>query len=322
MQTLARTICIKEGLSPNAILPLPGGQVNHVFRVDDAYVLRIGAREDAHRRLRQETALLQRLAGQVPVPRVYAFGQYEGSTYQIQQYVTGQKLHNAWRDLSPAAQESITEQLAAALRVLHRERYPGFGAPGEDSAPNTSWADYRAARLRATIAGIQALGLRLVPGFIELVEEHFAARRDALEGGSPTLVHGDLWMGNILVENERIAAILDFEYAQHAPADYELLTIEAFCLYPNDYAEEENEVYNAADFAPFCRLLRKYYPALFEAPRLRERLDLYHLEATLSSYLSWRKDNLPTIPPERMAAKDFYMARISNFVFEHGVRLF
>lgn len=322
MQTLARNICRKEGLTPKTILPLPGGQVNHVFLVDGAYVLRIGAREDAHRRLGQETALLQRLAGQVPVPRVRAFGQYEGSTYQIQQYVTGQKLHNAWRGLTPAAQESITEQLAGCLQALHRERYPGFGAPGEDAAPNTSWAGYRAARLRATIAEIQALGLRMVPGFIELAEEHFAAHAGALEGGSPTLVHGDLWMGNILVENGRIAAILDFEYAQRAPADYELLVIEAFCLYPNDYAEEENEVYNAADFAPFCRLLRKYYPALFDVPRLRERLDLYHLESALSSYLSWRKDNLPAIPPERMAAKDFYMARISNFVFENGARMF
>ncbi len=322
MHTLARAICQKEGLAPASILPLPGGQVNHVFLVDGAYVLRIGAREDAHRRLRQETALLRRLAGQVPVPRVFAFGQHDGRTYQIQQYVTGQKLLGAWRDLSPAAQESIAAQLAGCMRVLHGERYPGFGAPGEDAPPHSSWRDLRTERFHAAIAEIQALGIRMVPGFIELAEEHFEAHRDALESGSPTLVHGDLALGNILVDGDRITAILDFEYAQHAPADYELLVIEEFCLYPNDYAEEDNEIYSSADFAALFPLLRKHYPALFEVPRLRERLDLYHLEAALSSYLAWRKDNLAAIPPERMAARNFYMARITNFVFAHGVRLF
>jgi len=55
---------------------------------------------------------------------------------------------------------------------------------------------------------------------------------------------------------------------------------------------------------------------------VRERLNLYHIESALSSYLAWRKDNLSTIPPDRMAAKEFYTARITNFMFRHGVRMF
>ncbi len=91
--------------------------------------------------------------------------------------------------------------------------------------------------------------------------------------------------------------------------------MEAFCLYPNDWAEEINEVYCTADFASFIPLLRRHYPALFEIAHLRTRVNLYQLASALSSYLAWRKDNLSTIPPERMAAKEFYMARITNFIF-------
>jgi hypothetical protein len=98
--------------------------------------------------------------------------------------------------------------------------------------------------------------------------------------------------------------------------------MESFCLYPNDYAEDENEVFCTADFASFIPLLRKHYPALFETPHLRERVNIYHLEAALSNYLAWRKDNLSTIPPDRMAAKEFYMARTTNFIFRHGARMF
>ena len=322
MQTLARAICRKEGLDPATLQPLPGGQVNHVFRVGDGYVLRIGAREDAHQRLRQETALLQRLAGQVPVPRVYATGEHDGAPYQIQHYVTGQKLHAAWKDLTPAAQERVAAQLAGTLQVLHRESPSAFGAPFADAPRHPTWAGYLTARFHKSLAEIQALGIAMAPGFVEMAADYFQAHAAALDGGAPTLVHGDLWLGNILVEGERITAILDFEYALHAPADYELNKIEDFCLYPNDYAEEENEDYTSADFAGFATLLRRHDPALFAVPRLRERLNLYHLDSALADYLAWRKDNLAAIPPERMAAKNFYMARITNFIFDHGARIF
>jgi hypothetical protein len=129
-------------------------------------------------------------------------------------------------------------------------------------------------------------------------------------------------LGNILVENERVSAILDFEFALQAPADYELQAIEAFCLYPNDWAEEGNEVFCTADFASLIPLIRKHYPELFEIHNLRERLNVYHVYSALNSYLEWRKANLSTIPPERMAAKEFYMGRFWNILYDAGARMF
>ena len=143
-----------------------------------------------------------------------------------------------------------------------------------------------------------------------------------LQAGVPVLVHGDLSLVNILADQGKLSALLDFEYALQAPADYELWVTESFCLYPNDYAEEDHEDYCSADFASFIPLLRKHYPALFEIPHLRERVNIYHLAAALSNYLAWRKDNLSRIPPDKMAAKEFYMARITNFIFRNGTRMF
>jgi Ser/Thr protein kinase RdoA (MazF antagonist) len=157
---------------------------------------------------------------------------------------------------------------------------------------------------------------------LELAEDYFVTHKHVLEGGAPALLHGDLTMINILVNGGNISALIDFEYAMMAPVDYELWAMEAFCLYPNDYAEEDREIFSTADFAGFFPLLRKYYPELFETPNLRRRMNLYQIDAGLSSYVAWRKDNLQRYPPEKMAAKEFYLARISNFVFEHGVRMF
>jgi aminoglycoside phosphotransferase (APT) family kinase protein len=322
MDHLIRAICQKEGLRPGVIQPLQGGQVNQVYRIDHDYVLRIGEREGAFQRLKSETGLLQSLAGEIPVPEIVAFGEQEDKVYQIQKFVPGQKLHTLWRDMSPVEQEAIAAELAGYLKVLHGRATPHFGYLHEDAPPPVSWADYLSAGFHRTLEEIAAYHFRMAPGFIELAAQYFDEHQQVLQDATPALVHGDLSFVNILVHQGKISAILDFEYAMQAPKDYELLVMEEFCLYPNDYAEEDNEVFCTADFAGFFQLLRKHDPELFEVPHLRERLDLYHLQAALGSYIAWRKANLRTIPADRMASQEFYMARIANFTFRHGVRLF
>jgi hypothetical protein len=162
----------------------------------------------------------------------------------------------------------------------------------------------------------------MIPGFIEMAVDYFEEHKHVLQDGTPTLVHSDMTLVNILAENGKLTAILDFEFALQAPADYELQAIEAFCLYPNDWSEEDNMVYCTADFANLIPLIRKHYPELFAIPNLRERLDVYHVYRALSSYLEWRKANLSMIPPERMAAKQFYMGRVWNILYDAGARMF
>ena len=322
MSDLVRAICQREGIDCRNIEPLTGGQVNQVYRVDDAFIVRVGARADAFARLEHETALLGRFSGRIPVPEVLAFGQHDGYVYQIQRALPGQKLYLLWKNLSPDAQEVITTNLADALKVLHSLPAPQFGLARPDAPRYDTWADFLSAKFRQTLEELRALKIAMAPGFVEQAAEYFHSHRHVLEDGVPGLLHGDLTLVNLLAEGGKLTALLDFEYAVYAPIDYELWTLEAFCLYPNDWAEEDHEVYSTADFANLFPLLRKHYPALFGVPQLRERVNLYHLDAALGSYLSWRKDNLSTIPPERMAAKEFYMARITNFIFRHGTRMF
>lgn len=322
MEIPIRAICKKEGLPCREVSLLHGGQVNQVFGVDGRYVVRIGAREDAYARLRQETDLLKRFDGQIPVPHIYAFGQHEEWTYQIQRYMHGQRLMQVWKGYAAATQDTIAAQIAAALRVVHATSAPAYGYRREGSPTFTSWPDFLSDKFERTLREYQALGIRTMPGYLETAADYFNQHRHVLEGGEATLVHSDLTMTNLLAHMGNLSAILDFEYALYAPRDYELWAMEAFCLYPNDYAEEDDEVYTSADFASFLPLLQKHEPNLFAIPNLRERINLYHLDATLSSHLSWRKDNLAKISPDKMAAKEFYMARITNFTFRHGVRMF
>jgi len=322
MEQIVKAICRKESIPCQTLRVLTGGQVNAVFLVDGNYVVRIGAREDAAQRLAHETDLLQRLAGHVPVANVLAFGQAQGVDYQIQAYVRGEKLQAVWRTLTVAAQDSIAAELAASLKYLHSTCYHDFGERTQGSPRDVAWSNYLVDKFHNTINELRDLKIQMVPGMVEMAIDYFEAHKHVLQDGVSTLVHGDMTLVNILVHQGKVAAILDFEYALQAPADYELLAMEAFCLYPNDWAEEGHETFCTADFANLIPLIRKHYPELFAIRNLRERLNVYHVYAALSSYLGWRKANLNTIPPERMAAKGFYMGRITNILWDHGARMF
>lgn len=315
-------ICQKEGLAGRDLQALSGGQVNAVYRVDGEYVLRIGKREDARARLKRDSDLLRSLAGEIPVPRVYAFGEHNQVAYQIQQFVLGELLYRLWKDLAPAQQAQIAAQLAEYLQILHRRTGAAFGPAGAGHPPAGTWREYFTGHFNQTVNELRALKIRMQPGFIELAQNYLEDHQAVLEDSMPVQVHSDLTLVNILVDQGKISALLDFEFSLQAPRDFELRPMEAFCLYPNDWTEESNEVFCSADFASFLPLLRRFYPALFDIPHLRQRVNLYHLDDSLSSYLAWRKDNLAAIPPEKMAAKDFYMARITNFIFDNGARMF
>ncbi len=328
MENIVKAICRKEGIPCQSIQVLSGGQVNTIFKVNGNYIIRIGAREDAGQRLEREAILIRNLAGQIPVANILAFGQEQGFYYQVQQFMPGQKLYTIWKNLRADEQDAIAAQLATSLKTLHSAKFSNFGEGRQDSQPYATWMDFVTGKFQRTVQEIRDLNIQMVPGFLEAAVGYFEEHKHVLQDGIPTLVHSDMTLVNILVENSgeatlpTISAFLDFEFALQAPADYELQAIEAFCLYPNDWAEEGNEIFCTTDFANLIPMLRKHYPALFSIRNLRERLNVYHVYGALSSYLAWRKANLNRIPPERMAAKGFYMGRVWNILYDAGARLF
>jgi aminoglycoside phosphotransferase (APT) family kinase protein len=232
--------------------------------------------------------------------------------------MSGQKLHWAWRSLKPKQKEKVIKELAQCLKLLHQRTNTHFGVVAEENRRYPTWLEFNEDRLGRTLEELKAWRVKFEPAILALVLERFERDKDVLRNAMPCLIHRDLWMGNILVEGDRLTAILDFELATYAPVDYELLLIEEFCLYPNDFAEENNEVYLATDFADYPILLKKYAPEMFACQNLRKRLDLYHLLYELSAYLHWRKT-------QSMDFKETFLVQPSailmNFLFEHGARM-
>ena len=316
-------ICLTEHLDSSSLHPLGGGQINDIYIYKDELILRVARTPADSLRLSQEARLLQHIrhhtGGTVPVPEILTVGEQDGRAYQIQRRLPGEKLHHLWPRLEPAQKEHVMTQLGACLESLHSLTFDTYGWFRTPEQIYPDWPVYIEQHYRTALDTL----VNLSPGFsapiLRTAARFLEERLPLLAGSCPTLVHADLWPGNLLAASGQLTGILDFEFAFRAPRDYELVLIEDFCLYPNDFVERDFGVCSSADYADFFQLLVRFTPALFAVPHLRQRLDLYHVLFNLELYAGWRKANPGAEECGYLLAK---LARVTNMLFGHGARMF
>ena len=251
-QGLERAIARATGSPPARMTPMGGGCVAQVYKVvlesGDTMVAKVG--DDG---LALEGFMLGYLADHLPVPDVI---HAEAGLLLMTHLESGGPLDDG-------AQADAAE-LLARLHGVTAERF-GFDRPtliGGLHQPNDqdpSWlAFFRDQRL--LYMGRQAADAGRLPGTLLARLEALAGRLDKwlAEPERPSLIHGDMWGGNVLCRDGRITGFVD-------PAIY--------------YADPEIELafstlfgtFGDAFFGPY-RELRPMAPGFFE-----ERRDLYNL---------------------------------------------
>lgn len=244
------------GRRPEHIAPLSGGCVGDVYRVDLPDGTRLVAKTGtAGSGLAVEGYMLNRLAelSELPVPAV----RHADDTLLLMDYI------ETSGNLTDPAQTHAAELLAA----LHAIKGPAFGFERDtligglhQPNPETAlWLDFFRDQ-RLLYMGRQALDAGRLPGRLMSRLETLAGRLDRwiAEPDHPSLLHGDMWTGNVLCRNGRIAGFID-------PAVY--------------FGDPEIELAFSTLFGTFGRAffaryasLRELKPGFFE-----ERRDLYNL---------------------------------------------
>jgi fructosamine-3-kinase len=216
--------------------PLKGGLVNSVFglvfdRSPFRAVVKIhGTDGDT---FAEEAQALDYLAAETscPVPCVHLHdgsGRIVPHAFLLLETVAGVCLQSL--DLEPAERAAIDVELAGVLSELHRHHGEHWGRPGSVlGAP--SWSDVFTMRL-AEVRAANGLEARLTPETLAVVDEAIAlAGPELADAGLPTLVHGDVWDGNLMVEPDnagwRITGLLD-PNLQFADVELELAYLEVF----------------------------------------------------------------------------------------------
>ena len=229
--------------------PLAGGICSAVFRLDFgrppyAAVLKLSNPiPDPPFRREQERLDYLHQHTQVPCPRVYLqdnSGKVIPYPFLLLEYWPGVNLESA--SLSPAQRVVVEQELAEVLLELHSHQAERFHDLGE--APGvTRWTDQFLPDLEESRRDMEEL---LPPALLAQLDAVLPWAQEALwDQGKPTLIHNDIWAGNIMVQEHdegwHLRGLIDPVGLQYAEVEKELAYLQAF----NTVSEAFFRVYTA-----------------------------------------------------------------------------
>lgn len=224
------------------ITPLKGGMINTVLRLafdQSPYqaVIKLNAPGvSGPYALDKEAAILRYLREntQFPCPQVYAkdsTGSHLPFAYLLLEHLSGDNLWQVMEAglVEPSDLADLDRQLAGILVELHSHTRSTFGKLDEPGLPR--WADLFVPRLHEVRAQL-AISQRLSQDVLADVDYAIVRAADILaDQGAPTLVHADIWPGNIIVQQNaagwQITGLVD-PGAEYADVELELAYLESF----------------------------------------------------------------------------------------------
>jgi fructosamine-3-kinase len=220
---LADPVEAATGRRPRRVAPLPGGCIAEVYKVELEDGGALVAKVAPEGGLAEEAAMLADLArlSELPLPAVL----HAADDLLLMDYVEGGGRIDA------GAEAHAAELLAA----LHEISAPAYGyardtliGPLRQPNPWTpSWLDFFREQ-RLLYLGRMAFDSGQLPAAAMSRLERFCGRLERYIDApdAPSLIHGDLWGGNILARDGRIAAFLDPAiYFAHAEIELAFSTL-------------------------------------------------------------------------------------------------
>lgn len=165
----------------------------------------------------------------LPVPQVYlckARGELVEPGFLLLERLPGVNLGQA--RMAADERRRFDHELADVLLELHSHERETFGDP-EGRECCDRWLDWFGPRIRENFQDaaprLPARARELIPPLLERMPAWFAAE------GRPTLVHGDIWATNVIVERRadgwHLSGLVD-PGALYADVEYELAYLEVF----------------------------------------------------------------------------------------------
>jgi aminoglycoside phosphotransferase (APT) family kinase protein len=194
---------------------ITGGKSNLTYRLTDGthdYVVRrppLGhVLATAHDMAREHRVMAALAPTDVPVPAMIALCEdvgVIGAPFYVMQRVEGTPYGQAAQlePLGPERTRVITERMVDTLVALHDVDYRAVGL-GEFGRPE-GYIPRQVARWKKQLAASTS---RDLPGMAELVAILDASSPAENEG---TIVHGDFRLDNLLIEDDQVTAVLDWE---------------------------------------------------------------------------------------------------------------
>ncbi|MEM1186342.1 MAG: fructosamine kinase family protein [Planctomycetota bacterium] len=261
-ETLAKSVASALGERPIRLEPLTGGCVGEVYRVvlrNDSVVAKFDRSERASLEVEGKMLRYLQANSRLPVPEVRVAT--PGLLVMDEIINDGSRSDKGERDLGTHV---------AALHTIGGENY-GFeystliGGLPQPNPPRSDWprffAEHRVLEFAERAARANAIDRQ---GVDRLERLAFALPELLGDGPGPRLIHGDIWSGNVLWNQGRLAAFID-PAIYYADPEVELAFIDLFSTFGPTAWAAYREVHPERNGWRARRKAYQIYPLLVHA---------------------------------------------------------
>lgn len=220
---LNRTVCSK--FEVKEVVELDNGHFNAVYKIclfnGTEYVLKISP-NDSINILRNEKNIicsevlainLVKSTGFVPVPKIVFFSEekkYIDSSFIIMECLSGSNCQGKILNYSNEEKEQIFFDLGNLAYSLHKNTSSHFGTVNK-TIKCDSWYHAFKSLLNNVLYDIEDANIKICYDSSAILKLYNNSKIyfDSVE--VPCLIHGDLWLGNVMVNKKKISGIIDFE---------------------------------------------------------------------------------------------------------------
>jgi aminoglycoside phosphotransferase len=287
-QQIIKEVLKKNKISASNTARITSGQINRAYDIDKKYVLKIeGDFDFAKNIFKHQPIIIERLLiGGAKVPEIIDYGNINGKNYLLMNKIKGEGLSGLWHKLDLKQKENFMFQIAEQLEIFHSIKFEEYTISGQVDKTYKKWIN--AVRDVSDFSRIDKSTLEYpTVNDVEYIEAFFNEKINILENVKESvLVHQDMHFENIFYESNAITGIIDFDWSCQAPREYDLWIIADYFHAPRYFVEKELEKYYKDQMVAEIKILRKYYPELFNIDKLLDKIRLYYI----TSLIDWVED--------------------------------
>lgn len=225
------------------------------------------------------------LSDRSPVVQVIAYDYFDKTPFEVlvMEKSKGKMFMDDICEMSEQDREIIFKQVLDVVDQLFKIKFEDFGRINLDGQESyASFSEFLIKEFDEYVAKIKAEKLCSWED-ISRIEKYFKKHIAVFDNSESVFTHTDLHMGNILHEDNKLTAVLDFDSSLKAPKVRALISLIGFIDNPQQFVEGTKDFpkFKGKNFYHLLPLLKEKFPKIFADPKLLRKLNLIGLKEGL-----------------------------------------
>ncbi len=226
-----------------------------------------------------------RFGNTIPVIKVIKYDNFKKTDFEVlvMEKSKWKMLLDDIFDISKKDLENIFSQIIDVVIKLWEIKFDDFGLVNSHNTEYcSSYSNYLIKDFDSYVSKIKSEKICPLED-ISKIENYFKKHISIFDKWESVFVHADIHMGNILHEEDKLTALIDFDYSLKAPKVRALLSLMGFIDHPQQFVEgtKNFEKFKWKNFYHLLPILQSKFTEIFADPELLLKLNLIEIKESI-----------------------------------------